>query len=108
MVVLIPIIPLIFAVLFRASTGLCARAIGERQTISDGWGKFTGEMRVLYGFSWLVMIFGFVLNMFTDMFSQGQIIGSALVLASMWVSFMFYASILTTLYHHFIQGRELK
>ena len=106
-ILLIPAVPLVMAYCFRLATGLPARAIGQNQSIPDGWNKFAGNMGMIYGFCWLILLFSIAVGFVSGILQFIPVIGLIIPVVIQWFLTMFNASVLTTLYGHIVQGREL-
>jgi hypothetical protein len=102
---LIPIVVMIpvFVVLYRVSGSLPGAALGNDVDFWAGWKATKGAnldilvlILVAFGFSIVLNLFGLV-----------PVIGIAIQFLGGWLMIMIGASILTTIYGHYIEGRDL-
>lgn len=90
----------------RLGLTLPATAIGEKLGIKDSWSQ-TGPMSsVIFGVALLLMLLNFVIGLPGQLAGQ-NLVGALLGIAASWFTLMVGVGILTTLYGHIVEGREL-
>ncbi|WP_151718906.1 hypothetical protein [Gemmobacter serpentinus] len=96
-----------FAVLYRLSTALPGVALNRKTGFADGWVATTGETQTVLILAFFTGLIGIVLSTPLSLMSPGSMIAMLWELATGWVQLMVSASILTTLYGHYIEKRPL-
>ncbi|MCY1126455.1 hypothetical protein OU426_06260 [Frigidibacter sp. RF13] len=101
------VVPLVFLVL-RLSVSLPAAALGESSGIGDGWRATIGQAADLLALSVILVVFGSLLALPGKLFlPPGGLVPAIWAALIGWVQMMVWASVLTTLYGHYIEGRAL-
>lgn len=93
-----------FFIFFRLSPILPAAALGQSLRLRDAWASTKGAsatILVVLGGSWIVA--------FVAQLLQQNAVAIMIIFAGIfgWISMIFNFSILTTIYGHFVEGREL-
>ena len=96
-----------FAVLYRLSASLPGLALDRETAFADGWVATTGETETILILAFFTGLIGIVLGAPLSLMPQGSVIALLWELAAGWVQLMVSASILTTLYGHYIEKRPL-
>lgn len=96
------VIPM-FVILYRVSGSLPGAALGNEVGFWAGWNATKGEnLNIL-----LLVIFTFVTSLVVNGLSMIPTVGIVFQFLGGWLMIMVGASILTTLYGHYIEGRSL-
>ena len=104
--VLAVIVP-IFTVLYRLSAALPGLALDRPTAFADGWVATTGETETILTLAFFTALIGIVLGAPLGLMPQGSIFALLWELVAGWVQVMVSASILTTIYGHYIEKRPL-
>lgn len=107
LVVAVPLFLLATAISFRASTALPARALGVNGGVSDAMAATAGATGTLVALSVIYILFSLLVGIVVGMFSLIPVVGVLADLAMNWFNTILGLSILTTLYGHYVEGREL-
>lgn len=103
----IPLLPFLLACFLRISLGLPSRAIGQKLKITEGLAATENMGASLYWFACLFILFGIAIGIVGTLVSLIPILGVIAYMVLQWFNMMFNASVITTLYGHAIEGREL-
>ncbi len=101
----VSVIPGIY-VFYRLSLVLPAAAIGKPLTMGDSWdatGKVSGALWIVIA---IIILVG-ALNLLTESFLGLDIASVSILIVYDWVMLLVSASLLTTLFGHLVEGREL-
>ncbi|MBL8562053.1 MAG: threonine dehydratase, partial [Gemmobacter sp.] len=96
-----------FAVLYRLSASLPGLALDRQTAFADGWVATTGETETILILAFFTGLIGIVLGAPLSLMPQGSVFALLWELVAGWVQLMVSASILTTLYGHYIEKRPL-
>lgn len=96
-----------FAVLYRLSASLPGLALDQQTAFADGWVATTGETETILILAFFTGLIGIVLGAPLALMPPGSVVALLWELAAGWVQLMVSASILTTLYGHYIEKRPL-
>ena len=96
-----------FAVLYRLSASLPGLALDRQTAFADGWVATTGETETILILAFFTGLIGIVLGAPLSLMAQGSVFALLWELGAGWVQLMVSASILTTLYGHYIEKRPL-
>ena len=106
LIVLAVIVP-VFTVLYRLSSALPGLALDRQTGFADGWVATTGETETILMLAFFTALVGLVLGTPLRLMPTGSLVAMLWELAAGWVQLMVSASILTTLYGHYIEKRPL-
>lgn len=101
--VLVPV----FTFLYRLSIILPGVAVDRKVGLTDGWVATTGETPTILILAFLSGATSIVLGSPLGMLPEGSIVALLWQVITGWVQMMVSASILTTLYGHYIEKRPL-
>lgn len=101
--VLVPV----FTFLYRLSTILPGVAIDRPLGLADGWVATTGETPTILILAFLSGVMSIVLSSPLSFLPEGSVLALLWQVVTGWVQMMIGASILTTLYGHYIEKRPL-
>ncbi len=96
-----------FAVLYRLSASLPGLALDRPTAFADGWVATTGETETILILAFFTGLIGLVLGAPLALMPTGSLFALLWGGAAGWVQLMVSASILTTLYGHYIEKRPL-
>jgi hypothetical protein len=106
--VAIPAFLFLSAVWFRLAIVLPGTAIGRPMTLAEGWKATEGMTGTLIGVAFLFGIFENLADFATDKLLIGSpLIGGLLSFVIYWIVMIVGVAILTTLYGHLVEGREI-
>jgi hypothetical protein len=101
------LVPTIYMAL-RLSVSLPAAALGEPPGIGDGWRATMGQAADLLFLAVILLVAGSLLALPEKLLlPPGSVITMVWTALTGWVQMMVGASVLTTLYGHYIEGRTL-
>ena len=95
------------AVLYRLSASLPGLALDRPTAFADGWVATTGETETILILAFFTGLIGLVLGAPLALMPTGSLFALLWGGAAGWVQLMVSASILTTLYGHYIEKRPL-
>jgi hypothetical protein len=90
----------------RIALILPAAAIGETLTIGESWSATARVSGAIFGVAILVMVVNLIVNL-PSLLIGGGVASLVLSLIGQWFTAMLGVSILTTLYGHLVEGRDL-
>lgn len=104
------VVPLFFFVfivyfIFRISLVLPARALGQEMSFKESWNITQPVAWTVFWVSVLLGVIEGALNIFVGLFTGN--IGYILSLIAAWITIMIGVSVLTTLYGHLVEKRDL-
>lgn len=83
-------------------------AIGAAMTFKQGWAETAPLAGAIFGAGVIIVAFNLIVGaLLGPLFGEGTIVGLVVGLAVQWFTLMVGASMLTTLYGHLIEGRDL-
>lgn len=98
----------VVVVAYRLSPVLPAAAIGEQLGFGQAWSATRGASGALVTLAVITVLAGWALQQpITVLMGPAPLLGSLLTLVVQWVSSVFGISIMTTIYGHYVQRREL-
>ncbi len=98
----------IIIIFYRISPILPSAAIGERLSIGQAWNATRGASGTMLALALVTIVASVVLTLPLGLLAgTAPILGIAFQIAVQWVSSMFGISIMTTIYGHYVEGREL-
>jgi hypothetical protein len=106
LIVICVIVP-VLTFLYRLSTILPGVAVDRDLGFADGWVATTGETPTILILAFLSGVAAIVLGSPLALLPEGSILSLLWQVISGWVQMMISASILTTLYGHYIEKRAL-
>lgn len=93
---------------FRIAVILPGIALGKPMTISEGWAATAALKGAIFNVAMILVGLNVILSVLLIPISAGMpLIAEAINLVGSWVTLMIGASILTTLYGHLVEGRDL-
>lgn len=95
------------AVLYRLSAALPGLALDRPTGFADGWVATTGDTATILILAFFTGLIGIVLGAPLRLMPQGTLVALLWELGAGWLQLMISASILTTLYGHYIEKRPL-
>lgn len=96
-----------FAVLYRLSAALPGVALDRKPGFADGWVATAGDTATILILAFFTGLIGIVLGAPLNLMAQGSVVALIWELVAGWLQLMISASILTTLYGHYIEKRPL-
>lgn len=95
------------AVLYRLSAALPGLALDRPTGFADGWVATTGDTQTILILAFFTGLIGIVLGAPLGLMQQGSLVALLWELGAGWLQLMISASVLTTLYGHYIEKRPL-
>lgn len=93
---------------FRMAICLPAKAVGTDMTFGQAWAATARLAGTIFGVTLIIVAFNIVIGaIFTMAFNGVPILSAVFEVAINWLSTMVGISVLTTLYGHLIEGRDL-
>jgi hypothetical protein len=89
----------------RIAMGLAGTSIGQPIGLRASWAETAPLSGAIWGTAFCVMVMGMVATLFETI--GGPVIGPFIGIVVNWITFIVGVSILTTLYGHTVQGRDL-
>lgn len=97
----------IIAVFYRVASILPAAAVGRPLGVSEAWRATQGAFGAFYVLALMQVILSAVLEQIGGVFPTGSIGATVWFFLVQWVNLILGLSILTTIYGHYIERREL-
>lgn len=97
----------IIALFYRVASIMPAAAIGKQLTLSEAWGATSGAFGAFYALALIQFAISLLLDQVGTLFPAESIGASVWFFLVQWVNLILGLSILTTIYGHYIERREL-
>lgn len=94
-------------VAYRLSPMFPSAALGNSMTFGDAWAKLRGKNGMLIGLAVISAVVIFILSIPTFLLSPSSVIAQAYMFIIGWLQLTIGASIITTLYGVYVEGRSL-
>ncbi|THD85464.1 hypothetical protein E7811_07135 [Aliigemmobacter aestuarii] len=106
-IVMIPIILLLATVGWRLSAAMPGAALEGGGGLADAWAATRGEWPTLLALTGIYFVASFVLSVIAAVLILIPVLGFLVQIAVNWLMMMVGLSVLTTLYGHYIEKRQL-
>ncbi len=103
----IPVFVLIVAFSFRLSAALPGAALGQGGGLSGSMAATAGQMGTMIALTLIYFAASLICGIAVGLLSMIPVVGILINLAFQWLTMMVALSILTTLYGHYVEKREL-